>query len=250
MSIDLEDYFCDLPYAEWSKYESRIEETTNLLLDLFDKHKVKATFFTLGYIAEKFPDLIKKIHESDHEIACHSYYHKDLRKITAEEFEKDLTKSISVLEKISGEKILGFRAPFFSIDHNNFWVFDILRKYLKYDSSVFPVKTSLYGLRGAGRIRGAFGNRSQCLLHESGCAAGDRLCRPRIATDGPASRLYGGRSAGVEGVQQDGKRDQRLRWGRAGHAGRVTLSLVPLFPLIPTRSRSGFSRRLFEPRAG
>lgn len=151
MSVDLEDYFCDLPYAEWSKYESRIEETTNLLLDLFDKHKVKATFFTLGYIAEKFPDLIKKIHESDHEIACHSYYHKDLRKITVEEFEKDLTKSISVLEKISGEKILGFRAPFFSIDHNNFWVFDILRKYLKYDSSVFPVKTSLYGLRGAPR---------------------------------------------------------------------------------------------------
>jgi len=153
MSVDLEDYFCDLPFSDWSHYPSRIIETTEVLLDLFEKYHVKATFFVIGYIAEKFPDLIKKIHENGHEIASHSYSHPDLRKITKDEFESDFVKSLQVIENITGEKVLGlgFRAPFFSINHNNFWVFDILRKHIKYDSSVFPVKTSLYGLPSAPR---------------------------------------------------------------------------------------------------
>jgi len=151
MSVDLEDYFCDLPFSEWSRYESRIIETTNVLLELFDKHKVKATFFVVGYIAEKFPNLIKEIYEKGHEIASHSYSHPDLRKISKDEFERDLLKSLQISERITGEKVLGFRAPLFSINHNNFWVYDILRKNLKYDSSIFPVKSSLYGFPNAPR---------------------------------------------------------------------------------------------------
>lgn len=146
MSVDLEDYFCDLPFSEWTKYQSRIERTTNTILDLFTKYRVKATFFTLGYIAEKFPRLIKNIYDNGHEIGTHSYSHMDLRKTTKDEFYKDFLKSIQILEDITGEKVLGFRAPFFSIDKTNYWVFDILRQHLKYDSSVFPVKTPLYGL--------------------------------------------------------------------------------------------------------
>ena len=80
MSVDLEDYFCDLPFSKWNEYDSRIEETTYELLDMFEKYDVKATFFTLGYIAEKFPKLIKDIHHKGHEIASHSYAHIDLRK--------------------------------------------------------------------------------------------------------------------------------------------------------------------------
>lgn len=151
MSVDLEDYFCDLPFSEWEKYASRVEQTTNLLLDIFEKYKVKATFFTLGYIADKFPNLIKHIHDSGHEIGTHSYSHIDLRKSTKEEFKRDFLKSIQSIEKVTGEKVVGFRAPFFSIDMSNFWVFDILRQYLKYDSSIFPVKTPLYGLPNAPR---------------------------------------------------------------------------------------------------
>ena len=151
MSVDLEDYFCDLPFSMWEKYQSRIIDSTNVLLDTFEKHNVNATFFTLGYIAEKFPDLIKKIHDKGHEIASHSYSHPDLRKISKDDFEKDFLKSLHIIEKITGEKVLGFRAPYFSVDKSNFWVFDILRKYIKYDSSVFPVKTPLYGLSGAPR---------------------------------------------------------------------------------------------------
>jgi len=151
MSVDLEDYFCDLPFSSWSQYEPRVVDSTNVILALFDKYNVKATFFVLGYIAEKFPNLIKSIHEKGHEIGSHSYYHRDLRKISKEEFEDDLLKSLTILEQLTGKKPLGFRAPYFSINHNNFWIFDILRKYLKYDSSVFPVKTQLYGLPDAPR---------------------------------------------------------------------------------------------------
>ncbi|MCV0410539.1 DUF3473 domain-containing protein [Nitrosopumilus sp.] len=152
MSVDLEDYYCDLPFSEWSKYESRVIKNTERILDLFEKYDVKATFFVLGYIAEKFPELIKKISDTGHEIASHSYAHIDLRKVSKKQFEDDFFKSINVLEKITGKKVEGFRAPFFSINKDNYWVFEILSKKITYDSSVFPVKTQLYGIRNAPRF--------------------------------------------------------------------------------------------------
>jgi|TARA_B110000495_G_C22920956_1_gene538035 polysaccharide deacetylase family protein (PEP-CTERM system associated) len=146
MSVDLEDFYCDLPFSMWDKFESRVETTTNKILELFEKYDTKATFFTLGYIAEKHPELIEKIVSNGHEIASHGYYHTDIRKMTKLDFESDLKKSLSILRKISGESVLGFRAPFFSIEEKNFWALDIIRKYVKYDSSIFPVKTPLYGV--------------------------------------------------------------------------------------------------------
>lgn len=151
MSVDLEDYFCDLSFTEWEKYQSRIEKNTDLLLNLFKKYNVTATFFVVGFIAEKFPQLIKKIFEQGHEIASHSYSHIDLRKVTDEKFESDLIKSRDVLQKITGERILGFRAPFFSIDKNSWRLLRIIQKYFLYDSSIFPVKTPLYGIYNAPR---------------------------------------------------------------------------------------------------
>ena len=151
MSVDLEDYFCDLSFTEWEKYQSRIEKNTDLLLNLFKKYNVTATFFVVGFIAEKFPQLIKKIFEQGHEIASHSYSHIDLRKVTDEKFESDLIKSRDILQKITGERILGFRAPFFSIDKNSWHLLRIIQKYFLYDSSIFPVKTPLYGIYNAPR---------------------------------------------------------------------------------------------------
>ena len=151
MSVDLEDYYCDLPFSEWSKYDSRVVENTEKILELFEKYNVNATFFVLGYIAEKFPELIKKISDLGHEISSHTYSHIDLRKVSKEEFKEDFFKSKNILEKITGEKVKGFRAPFFSINKNNYWVFEILSKNLTYDSSIFPVKTQLYGIPKAPR---------------------------------------------------------------------------------------------------
>lgn len=153
MSVDLEDFYCDLPFSEWSKFQSRVEENTHVILDLFDKYDVKATFFTLGYIGEKFPDLIKEIYNKGHEVASHSYSHLDLRKNSIENVEKDLVKSINILENIIGRKINGFRAPFFSLDQKSFWAMKIITKYFKYDSSIFPTKTPLYGIPNAPRFQ-------------------------------------------------------------------------------------------------
>ena len=152
MSVDLEDYYCDLPFSEWQKYESRVIKNTQVILDLFEKYDVKATFFVLGYIAEKFPEMIKKISELGHEIASHSYAHIDLRKVSKKQFEDDFLKSVSIIEKITGKKVEGFRAPFFSIDKNNCWVFEILSRHIRYDSSIFPVRTPLYGIHTAPRF--------------------------------------------------------------------------------------------------
>ncbi|MDC0450773.1 polysaccharide deacetylase family protein [Nitrosopumilus sp.] len=152
LSIDLEDYFCDLPFSSWSNYTSRVVPTTEIILELLTKYKVSATFFTLGSIAEQFPELIEKIVSLGHEIASHGYSHLDLRKINKDILENEIKKSIILLEKISGEKINGFRAPFFSISRNNLDSFDIIQKYFKYDSSIFPAKTPLYGIPSAPRF--------------------------------------------------------------------------------------------------
>ena len=151
LSVDFEDYFCDLPFAKWNEYENRVVETTPVLLELFSKYNVKSTFFVVGYFAEKFPKLINEIQEGGHEIASHSFSHIDLRKTSKIEVEKDLIKSFDVLENVTGEKVIGFRAPFFSIDTSNSWVLGFLRKHVKYDSSIFPVKSPLYGVPNAPR---------------------------------------------------------------------------------------------------
>lgn len=140
MTVDLEDYYCDLPFSSWGNYKDRVVATTKTMLDLFEKHKVEATFFTLGYIAEKHPDLIEEVKSKGHEIASHSYSHPNLTHMNPQAFEQDLVKSLDILRKISGEKVLGFRAPYFSINKLNLWAFKVLKKFLRYDSSLFPVK--------------------------------------------------------------------------------------------------------------
>lgn len=150
MSVDLEDYYCDLPFPSWHEYQSRVIKTTSTILDLLDKYKAHATFFTLGYIAERHPGLIEEVKSRGHEIASHGYSHSDIRKMSKDGFESDLVKSLDILRKTAGEQVLGFRAPFFSINKQNLWAFEILRKHVRYDSSVFPVKAH-YGLPDAPR---------------------------------------------------------------------------------------------------
>ena len=150
LSVDLEDHFCDLPFSQWEKYDTRIVKNTETLLNLFKKYNATATFFTLGHVAEHHPQLIEDIVKDGHEIASHGYYHRDLHTISQNDFEQELVKSIQILEKTSGDKIFGFRAPWFSISPENFWSFKILKKYLKYDSSIYPVGPH-YGYASAPR---------------------------------------------------------------------------------------------------
>ena len=150
-SVDLEDHYIRTPFEGWDEHKSRVIEPTQILLDLFEKYKVEATFFTLGYLAKRHPELIEQIVSKGHEISSHSFAHRDVMTMTKQEFEDDLVKSLDILRKISGEQPLGFRAPRFSINKNSFWAFSILQKHLKYDSSIFPVSHIHYGIPDAPR---------------------------------------------------------------------------------------------------
>src|SRR5438105_2718869 len=108
MSVDLEDWFCVynfsgiIKYEDWDSCESRVSMNTHRLLDLFDKYNTKATFFVLGWIAERFPDLIRKISDRGHEIASHGYSHKLVTKMAPQEFRDDLLKALTITREISG----------------------------------------------------------------------------------------------------------------------------------------------------
>lgn len=118
-------------------YQDRVPESAHALLHLLDEHKLKATFFVLGSLAEKYPDIVKKISHSGHRIGSHSYRHKKVNMQTAREFEIDIQKSLKALSAVSDAPIESFRAPNWSIDEHCLWAFDVLRKYgFKYDSSI------------------------------------------------------------------------------------------------------------------
>jgi polysaccharide deacetylase family protein (PEP-CTERM system associated) len=145
-SVDLEEWFCVqnlngiIPADEWEKCESRVEQSTTLLLDLLARHSVEATFFVLGWVAERFPDLIREVARRGHEIGSHSYSHRLITTMSPDEFKADLEKSLEVLAGCTSQPILGFRAPSFSVTRKTWWALDILKSAgLCYDSSIFPV---------------------------------------------------------------------------------------------------------------
>lgn len=160
MTIDVEDYFqvgavedVILP-SQWSDMEPRVEANTDKILQLFDEHSATATFFTLGWIAERFPQVVKRIVDQGHELASHGTMHQRASSQTPEEFKKDVGDSKRLLEDISGQPILGYRAPSFSFTKSNQWVYDILAEEgYRYSSSVYPVVHDHYGIPDAPRFK-------------------------------------------------------------------------------------------------
>jgi polysaccharide deacetylase family protein (PEP-CTERM system associated) len=147
MSVDVEDWFCvynlsrQIPYSDWDKLESRVERSTARLLEIFHRHRVEATFFVLGWVADRFPDLVKEIERRGHEIATHGYSHRLLTSMEPEEFRADLQQSLEVLARATSQEVRGFRAPSFSVTRKTLWAAEIMKESgIRYDSSVFPVR--------------------------------------------------------------------------------------------------------------
>lgn len=158
MSVDLEDYFQveafakSIPRSRWPLYPSRVKHNTFRTLELFKEKRCEATFFVLGWIAEREPALIRAVAEAGHEIACHSHLHRPLYTLTPQEFRDDLRRSKAAIEDACGRKVLGFRAPTFSITDKSLWALDVLlEEGFEYDSSIFPIHHDLYGMPGAPR---------------------------------------------------------------------------------------------------
>jgi polysaccharide deacetylase family protein (PEP-CTERM system associated) len=161
LTVDLEDWFQSslelfdkIPEPEKIfRPTGRVVRNTGRLLDILKEQKVKATFFVLGTVAEEFPDLIKEIYLQGHEIGTHGYGHKLIYEQTKEEFKEDLRKAIDIIESITGEKIWGYRAPYFSIREDSLWALQVLKEEgLRYDASIFPLKRKLYGVNDINEI--------------------------------------------------------------------------------------------------
>lgn len=153
LTVDVEEHYQVSAFnnaidrSDWSKQESRVEKNSHNLLELFDKHNVKATFFVLGMVAERYSKLVTDIQAQGHEIACHGYSHKLIYTQTPEEFKQETEKSKKLLEDITGIKINGYRAASYSITKKSLWALDTLIELgFEYDSSIFPVKHDRYGM--------------------------------------------------------------------------------------------------------
>ena len=158
LSVDVEDYFHVEAFSDivnrsqWDSYPSRVVDNTHRLLDLFDSWNVKSTCFVLGWVAEKYPHLVKQIVDRGHELACHSYWHRLIFKLTPEEFREDTLRAKNVLEQAGGVAVKGYRAPSFSIIAKSSWALDVLSECgFQYDSSIFPVRHDTYGVPNAPR---------------------------------------------------------------------------------------------------
>lgn len=152
LTIDFEDWYQGLTSTSsksehWDGFEKRINTSAGWLLKVLENMNIKATFFILGKVAEEYPDLVRKIAEGGHSIAAHSYLHKHVNTLTPHEFEDDLIKNIHFIENACGKRPLGFRAPCFSVNSKTTWAWNILGKHkFIYDSSIFPIRTPLYGM--------------------------------------------------------------------------------------------------------
>jgi polysaccharide deacetylase family protein (PEP-CTERM system associated) len=178
LTVDLEDYFQVhafsrvVQFEDWCKFECRIERNTDRLLEVLNSvpsprpskslpcampsapcESTKATFFVLGWIAERYPGLVRRIQKEGHEIACHGYAHRLIYSQSREEFREDIKKSKTILQDITGSEVMGYRAPSYSITNKSRWAFEILAEEgFRYDSSIFPIHHDFYGMPNAPRF--------------------------------------------------------------------------------------------------
>ncbi len=159
LTIDVEDYFqvsAFAPYiarADWEQRECRVERNVDRILALLDEHDTEATFFTLGWVAERYPQLVRRIAEQGHEIASHGYGHQRASDLSPAEFRADIEHAKAVLEDLSGSEVAGYRAPSFSIGPGNLWALEALaRAGHRYSSSIYPIRHDHYGMPDAPRF--------------------------------------------------------------------------------------------------
>ena len=155
LTIDVEEYFHpaevqrSIPMEDWSSLTSRVELQTDRVLDLLDRHCVKATFFIVGWVAERQPQVVRKIVQAGHEIGCHSYAHQLVYTLTPAQFKQDTIKAITAIEDASGATPRLYRAPSYSVTRESLWALEILVDCgFLYDSSIFPISHDRYGIPG------------------------------------------------------------------------------------------------------
>lgn len=158
LSVDVEDYFHVEAFASvvsresWDQYPCRVVDNCHRLLDIFDRHQAKATFFILGWVAARFPAIVREMRERGHELACHSFWHRKVDSLTPAQFRADTREACGTIEQAASVSVKGYRAPTWSISRRSLWALDILAEEgFEYDSSIYPIHHDLYGIPGADR---------------------------------------------------------------------------------------------------
>jgi polysaccharide deacetylase family protein (PEP-CTERM system associated) len=159
MTVDVEDYFQVSAFdhrisrTDWFSFPPRISQNVDRILEVFDAHGVKGTFFTLGWIAEQHPSVIRRIVDSGHELASHGYEHTRISALSIDSFRQDVVRTKKMLEDVSGTAVVGYRAPSFSLGADTLWAHDVLEEaeYV-YSSSIFPIVHDHYGMPAAPRF--------------------------------------------------------------------------------------------------
>jgi polysaccharide deacetylase family protein (PEP-CTERM system associated) len=159
MSVDVEDYFQVAAFApairrdDWERWPCRVQANVDRILALFDRHAIKATFFTLGWIAERYPAVPRAIVGQGHELASHGYGHERASELEPRAFQEDVIRAKRILEDLSGTEVRGYRAPSFSIGTGNLWALDVLAEAgYRYSSSIYPINHDHYGMPEAPRF--------------------------------------------------------------------------------------------------
>ncbi|MDW7774281.1 MAG: DUF3473 domain-containing protein [Desulfobulbaceae bacterium] len=159
LTIDVEDYYQVSAFEniiakdDWNSYPSRVVDNTRKILSLLDANGVKATFFILGWTAGKHPELVREISGKGHEIGCHSFFHRLVYDLSPDEFREDTKQAKDILEQLTGRKVIGYRAPSYSVTSRSLWALDILAELgFEYDSSIFPIYHDRYGIPDAPRF--------------------------------------------------------------------------------------------------
>jgi polysaccharide deacetylase family protein (PEP-CTERM system associated) len=159
LTIDVEDYFQVSAFAstidrnDWDRLPCRVERNIDCILGLMKEHNAKGTFFTLGWIAERYPQVVRRIVSEGHELASHGYGHHRIQELGRERFAEDIVNAKALLEDLSGTAVQGYRAPSFSVGYDTLWAFETIQNAgYGYSSSVYPVKHDLYGMPDAPRF--------------------------------------------------------------------------------------------------
>jgi len=165
MTVDVEDYFQVSAFERyvgrdsWDDRECRVERNVDRILELFDSHGVKATFFTLGWVTERYPEMIRRIVGQGHELASHGWSHVRVTQQQPAEFRQDILRTKALLEDVSGQDVIGYRAASYSIGANNLWALELLQETgHRYSSSIYPIRHDLYGMPDAPRFAFSPGN--------------------------------------------------------------------------------------------
>jgi len=158
-TVDVEDWFQVAAFSsvidrkDWDRLECRVERNVDQILHALDDHKVTATFFTLGWIADRYPQMVQRIVGQGHELASHGYGHHMVHELSETAFKEDVVRAKGLLESISGQAVLGYRAPSFSIGPRTLWALDVLAATgHRYSSSIYPIRHDLYGMPEAPRF--------------------------------------------------------------------------------------------------